>query len=73
MRHSRTHLERAVEAFNADTPPGSPVVVRTFLGRRVETVTASKASLTAAGPAVHVMGLRGRQELSRVTPAGIGG
>lgn len=69
MRHSRTHLERAVEAFNADTPPGTPVTVRTFLGRRVETVTASKASLTNSGPGVFVMGVRGRCDLSRVVPA----
>lgn len=69
MRHTRTHLERAVEAFNADTPPGTPVTVRTFLGRRITTRTASKASLTSAGPAVFVMGVRGRQELDRVVPA----
>lgn len=69
MRHSRTHLERAVERWNADTPPGSPVIVRTFLGRRVETVTASKASLTTSGPAVFVMGVRGRCDLTRVVPA----
>ena len=69
MRHSRTHLERAVEAFNADTPPGTPVVVLTFLGRRITTRTASKASLTSAGPAVFVMGVRERCDLSRVVPA----
>lgn len=73
MRHTRTALERAVERWNADTPPGSPVTVRTFLGRRVETVTASKASLTASGPGVFVMGVRGRCELDRVVPAWIGG
>ena len=69
MSHSRTHLERAVERWNADTPPGTPVTVRTFLGRRVETVTASKASLTGDGPGVFVMGVRGRCDLSRVVPA----
>lgn len=69
MRHSRTHLERTVEAFNADTPVGSPVTVRTFLGRRISTVTASKASLTSAWPAVFVMGVRERCDLRRVVPA----
>lgn len=69
MLTSRTHHERAVDRFNADTPVGTPVTVRTFLGRRFETVTASRASLTAAGPAVFVMGVRGRCALDRVTPA----
>jgi hypothetical protein len=66
---SRTNLERSVERFNADTPVGSPVIVRTFLGRRFESVTASKASLTVDGPAVFVMGVKGRCELHRVVPA----
>lgn len=66
---SRTRQERAVDRFNADTPVGTPVIVRTFLGRRFESVTASKASLTVDGPAVHVMGVRGRCELRRVVPA----
>ncbi|HYF89012.1 hypothetical protein [Azospirillum sp.] len=69
MRHSRTHLERAVEAFNADTPPGSPVTVRTFFGRRVETVTASKASLVGDAAGVWLMGVRERCDLTRVVPA----
>lgn len=69
MRRSRTSLERTVERFNADLPPGSPVIVRTFLGRRITTRTASKASLTASGPAVFVMGVRERCDLSRVVPA----
>ena len=69
MSHSRTHLERAVEAFNADTPPGTPVTVRTFLGRLITPRTASKASLPAAGPAVFVVGGRERCDLSRVVPA----
>ncbi|KAA0572248.1 hypothetical protein FZ983_32270 [Azospirillum sp. B21] len=69
MRHSRTHLERAVEAFNADTPPGTPVTVRTFLGRRITTRTASKASLTGDRPGVWLMGVRERCDLSRVVPA----
>ena len=69
MRHTRTAMERAVERWNADTPIGRPVIVRTFLGRRIETVTASKASLTSGGPAVFVMGVRGRCGLDRVTPA----
>ncbi|WP_376956474.1 hypothetical protein ABNQ39_00390 (plasmid) [Azospirillum sp. A26] len=70
MRHThRTTLERTVERFNADTPVGAPVVVHTFLGRRIATRTASKASLTVDGPAVFVMGIRGRCELHRVVPA----
>lgn len=69
MKTSRTHLERTVEAFNADLPPGSPVIVRTPLGRRITTRTASKASLTTSGPAVWLMGVRERCDLSRVVPA----
>ena len=66
---SRISLERAVERFNADTPVGSPVTVRTLLSCRFESVTASKASLTIHGPAVFVMGIKGRCELRRVVPA----
>lgn len=69
MKTSRTRLERAVERWNADTPVGSPVTVRTFLGRRVETVTASKASLTGDRPGVWLMGVRERCDLTRVVPA----
>lgn len=69
MRHARTRHERAVDRFNADTPVGTAVVVRTFIGRRVATRTNSKASLTEMGPAVFVMGVRDRVPLDRVTPA----